>query len=237
MLTQRHPARRRPPSGGCGRAVQHGPRWRRDRADRPRRAGRRLLVRRRRHRGQLADRHRDVRPPPRVSQPTVSPGTATVPASTSRVRSPGRGRRRSASSRATSPTGTGSGRLSPPRSSTAVTRPAWSRTSSGRRGAAPGPSRPATSEYVGPNQSVASGTEESATVVAFDLGTCDGKLHVPGHRVVLPAARPDLQPGGTRTSAPAATWAPRSRRARHVRTGRGGRADLASRSPTRRLGR
>jgi hypothetical protein len=33
-----------------------------------------------------------------------------------------------------------------------------------------------TSEYVGPNQSVATGTEESATVVAFNLGTCDGRL-------------------------------------------------------------
>ncbi|HUA27738.1 MAG TPA: hypothetical protein VMC03_02550 [Streptosporangiaceae bacterium] len=33
-----------------------------------------------------------------------------------------------------------------------------------------------TSDYVGPNQSVAQGTEESATVVAFNLGTCDGKL-------------------------------------------------------------
>jgi hypothetical protein len=33
-----------------------------------------------------------------------------------------------------------------------------------------------TSDYVGPNQSVAQGTEESATVVAFDLGNCDGKL-------------------------------------------------------------
>ncbi len=32
------------------------------------------------------------------------------------------------------------------------------------------------SEYVGPNQSNASGTEEAATVVAFNLGTCDGKL-------------------------------------------------------------
>jgi hypothetical protein len=32
------------------------------------------------------------------------------------------------------------------------------------------------SEYVGPNQSVAQGTEETATVVAFNLGTCDGKL-------------------------------------------------------------
>jgi hypothetical protein len=33
-----------------------------------------------------------------------------------------------------------------------------------------------TSDYVGPNQSVAQGTEETATVVAFNLGTCDGKL-------------------------------------------------------------
>ena len=33
-----------------------------------------------------------------------------------------------------------------------------------------------TGEYLGPNQTVAQGTEESATVVAFDLGTCDGKL-------------------------------------------------------------
>jgi hypothetical protein len=32
------------------------------------------------------------------------------------------------------------------------------------------------SDYVGPNQSVAAGTEQTATVVAFDLGTCDGKL-------------------------------------------------------------
>ena len=33
-----------------------------------------------------------------------------------------------------------------------------------------------TSEYVGPNQSVATGRPATATVVAFDLGTCDGKL-------------------------------------------------------------
>jgi hypothetical protein len=32
-----------------------------------------------------------------------------------------------------------------------------------------------TSDYVGPTQSVATGTEEAATVVAFNLGTCDGK--------------------------------------------------------------
>ncbi len=33
-----------------------------------------------------------------------------------------------------------------------------------------------TSEYVGPSQSVATGRPATATVVAFDLGTCDGKL-------------------------------------------------------------
>jgi hypothetical protein len=32
-----------------------------------------------------------------------------------------------------------------------------------------------TSDYVGPTQSVATGAEEAATVVAFNLGTCDGK--------------------------------------------------------------
>ena len=31
-------------------------------------------------------------------------------------------------------------------------------------------------EYVGPNQSVATGTQKPATVVAFHLGMCDGKL-------------------------------------------------------------
>jgi hypothetical protein len=32
------------------------------------------------------------------------------------------------------------------------------------------------SDYVGPNQTVAGGHEEAATVVAFKLGTCDGRL-------------------------------------------------------------
>jgi hypothetical protein len=32
------------------------------------------------------------------------------------------------------------------------------------------------SDYVGPGQSVATGTEEAVNVVAFDRGTCDGKL-------------------------------------------------------------
>jgi len=33
-----------------------------------------------------------------------------------------------------------------------------------------------TGEYVGPSQSVATGSQEPATVVAFDRGTCHGKL-------------------------------------------------------------
>jgi len=33
-----------------------------------------------------------------------------------------------------------------------------------------------TSDYVGPNQTVAGGTEEMVTIVAFDLGTCGGTL-------------------------------------------------------------
>jgi hypothetical protein len=32
------------------------------------------------------------------------------------------------------------------------------------------------SDYVGPDQSVAGGSQEPASVVAFDLGTCDGTL-------------------------------------------------------------
>jgi hypothetical protein len=32
------------------------------------------------------------------------------------------------------------------------------------------------SDYVGPNQTVSQGTQESVTIVAFNLGTCDGKL-------------------------------------------------------------
>jgi len=33
-----------------------------------------------------------------------------------------------------------------------------------------------TSDYVGRGQTVATGTQEHATIVAFNLGTCDGKL-------------------------------------------------------------
>jgi hypothetical protein len=109
-----------------------------------------------------------------VSQPTVSPGTATVPASASPSASP-----------AGVPTlgqlagdfaqGQGFGQVKPAKifnggdPTGLVTHVAWS-SWGGTQATATG-----TAEYVGPNQSVASGTEESATVVAFDLGTCDGK--------------------------------------------------------------
>lgn len=109
-----------------------------------------------------------------VSQPTVSPGTATVPASASPTPSP-----------AAIPTlgqlagdfahGQGFGQVKPTKifnggdPTGLVTNVAWS-SWGGTQATATG-----TAEYVGPNQSVAQGTEESATVVAFDLGTCDGK--------------------------------------------------------------
>lgn len=31
-------------------------------------------------------------------------------------------------------------------------------------------------DYVGPNQSVAAGTQKPVTILAFNLGTCDGKF-------------------------------------------------------------
>jgi hypothetical protein len=109
-----------------------------------------------------------------VSQPTVSPGTATVPASASPSASP-----------AGVPTlgqlagdfahGQGFGQVKPAKifnggdPTGLVTNVVWS-SWGGTQATATG-----TAEYVGPNQSVASGTEESATVVAFDLGTCGGK--------------------------------------------------------------
>jgi len=109
-----------------------------------------------------------------VSQPTVSPGTVSVPASASVSASP-----------AGVPTlgqlagdfaqGQGFGQVKPAKifnggdPTGLVTHVVWS-SWGGAQATASG-----TAEYVGPNQSVASGTEETATVVAFDLGTCDGK--------------------------------------------------------------
>jgi hypothetical protein len=109
-----------------------------------------------------------------VSQPTVSPGTATVPASASPSATP-----------AAVPTlgqlagdfahGQGFGQVKPAKifnggdPTGLVTNVVWSSWGGARATAA------GTAEYVGPNQSVASGTEETATVLAFDLGTCGGK--------------------------------------------------------------
>jgi hypothetical protein len=110
------------------------------------------------------------------SQPTVSPGTATAPASASPSPSPA----------AAPPTlgqlagdfahGEGFGQVKPSKifnggdPTGLVTHVVWT-SWGGTRAVATG-----ISEYVGPNQTDASGTEEAATVVAFDLGTCDGKL-------------------------------------------------------------
>jgi hypothetical protein len=71
--------------------------------------------------------------------------------------------------------GTGFGQVKPPKifnggdPTGLVTHVVWT-SWGGARAVATG-----VSDYVGPGQSVATGTEETATVVAFRLGTCDGK--------------------------------------------------------------
>jgi hypothetical protein len=60
------------------------------------------------------------------------------------------------------------------------------------------------SDYVGPNQTVAAGRQEPVTVVAFKLGTCDGRLmyqavewYFPEHKQAFDAARyEDVCTGG-----------------------------------------
>jgi hypothetical protein len=110
-----------------------------------------------------------------VSQPTVSAGTATVPVSASPAASP-----------AGVPTlgqlagdfahGTGFGQVKPSKifnggdPTGLVTDVVWSSWGASQATAT------GTSDYVGPGQSDAQGTEEQATVVAFDLGTCGGTL-------------------------------------------------------------
>jgi hypothetical protein len=112
-----------------------------------------------------------------ASQPTGSAGTATAPASASASAPP---------AAAGVPTlgqlagafadGEGFGQVKPSKifnggdPTGLVTDVVWS-SWGGARATGTG-----TADYVGPNQTVAQGTEESATVVAFDLGTCDGKL-------------------------------------------------------------
>jgi hypothetical protein len=110
-----------------------------------------------------------------VSQPAVSAGTATVPVSASPSASP-----------AGLPTlgqlagdfahGTGFGQVKPSKifnggdPTGLVTDVVWSSWGASQATAT------GTSDYVGPGQSDAQGTEEQATVVAFDLGSCGGKL-------------------------------------------------------------
>jgi hypothetical protein len=52
-----------------------------------------------------------------------------------------------------------------------------------------------TADYVAPNQTVAQGTDESATVVAFDLGTCDGKLMYQAVEWYFPQHGQSFNPG------------------------------------------
>jgi hypothetical protein len=109
-----------------------------------------------------------------VSQPTVSPGTATVPASASPSASPD-GVPTLGQLAGDFAHGQGFGEVKPAKifnggdPTGLVTSVAWT-SWGGAQATATG-----TAEYVGPNQSVAQGTEETATVVAFDLGTCGGK--------------------------------------------------------------
>lgn len=52
-----------------------------------------------------------------------------------------------------------------------------------------------TSDYVGPNQTVAGGTQEPVTIVAFDLGTCDGKLMYQAVEWYFPQHGQSFNPG------------------------------------------
>lgn len=52
-----------------------------------------------------------------------------------------------------------------------------------------------TSEYVASGQPVAAGREEAATVVAFDLGTCDGKLMYQAVEWYFPQHGQSFRPG------------------------------------------
>jgi hypothetical protein len=51
------------------------------------------------------------------------------------------------------------------------------------------------SDYVGPSQTVAEGTEEPVTVVAFNLGTCDGKLMYQAVEWYFPQHKQAFDPG------------------------------------------
>jgi hypothetical protein len=132
-----------------------------------------------------------------ASQPTVSPGTATAPASASASAPP--------TAAAGVPTlgrlagnfarGEGFGQVKPSKifnggdPTGLVTGVVWS-SWGGAQATGTG-----TADYVGPNQTVAQGSEESATVVAFDLGTCDGKLMYQAVEWYFPQHGQSFSPG------------------------------------------
>jgi hypothetical protein len=130
-----------------------------------------------------------------ASQPTVSAGTATVAASASA----------SPATAGAVPTlgqlagdfahGEGFGQVKPSRIFnggdptglvTGITWSSWG----GAKATATG-----TAVYVGPNQSVAQGTEETATVVAFNLGSCGGKLMYQAIEWYFPQHGESFNPG------------------------------------------
>jgi hypothetical protein len=129
-----------------------------------------------------------------ASQPTASPGTATAPAS-----SP------SPAAAAGVPTlgqlagdfarGEGFGQVKPSKvfnggdPTGLLTGIVWS-SWGGAQATGTG-----TADYVAPNQTVAQGTEESATVVAFDLGRCDGTLMYQAVEWYFPQHGQSFNPG------------------------------------------
>ncbi len=123
-----------------------------------------------------------------AAEPTLSPGTATAPASPAAVPTLGQLAGDFAH-------GTGFGEVKPAEifnggdPSGLVTHVVWSAWG-GAQATATG-----TAEYVGPNQTVAQGTEETATVVAFDLGTCDGKLMYQAVEWYFPENGQSFSPG------------------------------------------
>jgi hypothetical protein len=104
-----------------------------------------------------------------ASQPSVSPGTATAPASPAGIPTLGQLAGDFAH-------GMGFGQVKPSKifnggdPTGLVTNVTWTSWGAAKATAT------GTADYVGPNQTVAQGTDEMAIVVAFRLGTCDGKL-------------------------------------------------------------
>jgi hypothetical protein len=125
-------------------------------------------------------------PPTTAHGPTTHPAATTTPPSTARPLPPTGGTAGSSTTSTSAPAptlghlvgvfirGKGFGRVEPAEIDnggdptgivTQITWQSWG----GAQATGTG-----TSDYVAPNQNVAQGTEQQATVVAFDLGTCDG---------------------------------------------------------------